>query len=195
MEREPPDTFPHGSTAQILLFLVVITLIFRSPDYITIFLGSQSTIFHLNPYNVGDDTACGGSGNDYLRGDENNDLLDGCEGNDTLLGGKENDTIFGGVGDDFLSGDLGDDFLIGGSGRDRFLIGADSGIDTILDFEPGQDAIALSRGFTSSQLSITQANNDSLIRLTATGQILATLSNVSVTNSIFDIRLDSLTNI
>ena len=76
MEREPPDTFPHGSTAQIFLFLVVITLIFRSPDHITIFLGSQSTIFHLNPYNVGDDTACGGSGNDYLQGDENNDLLD-----------------------------------------------------------------------------------------------------------------------
>ena len=48
---------------------MVITLIFRSPDYITIFLGSQSTIFHLNPYNVGDDTACGGSGNDYLQGD------------------------------------------------------------------------------------------------------------------------------
>jgi Ca2+-binding RTX toxin-like protein len=76
MEREPPDTFPRGSTAQILLFLVVVTLIFLSPDYITIFLGSQSTIFHLNPYNVGDDTIFGGSGNDYLEGDENNDLLD-----------------------------------------------------------------------------------------------------------------------
>jgi Ca2+-binding RTX toxin-like protein len=114
-----------------------------------------------------------------LRGNENNDLLDGCEGNDTLLGGKENDTIFGGVGDDFLSGDSGDDFLIGGSGGDRFLLSADSGMDIIRDFEPGKDAIVLSKGLTSSELSITQANNDSLIRLTATGQILATLNNVS----------------
>jgi Ca2+-binding RTX toxin-like protein len=131
--------------------------------------------------NLGDDTACGGGGNDYLRGNENNDLLDGCEGNDTLLGGKENDTIFGGAGDDILSGDLGDDFLIGGSGGDGFLLWADSGIDTILDFEPGKDAIALTRGLTASQLSITQVNSNTLIRLTATGQILATLNNVSAT--------------
>ena len=186
MEREPPDTFPHGSTAQILLFLVLITFIFRSSDYITIFLGSQSTIFHLNPYNVGGDTACGGGGNDYLLGDENNDLLDGCEGNDTIWGGKDNDTIFGGPGDDFLSGDLGDDFLIGGSGNDRFLLSADSGMDIIGDFEPGKDAIALTRGLTSSQLSITQANSDTLIRLTATGQILATLNNVFVAPTILD---------
>ena len=179
MEREPPDTFPRGSTAQILLFLVVVTLIFLSPDYITIFLGSPSTIFHLNPYNVGDDTACGSGGNDYLWGDENNDLLDGGKGNDTLWAVKEHDTMFGGLGDDFLSGDLGDDFLIGGSGNDRFLLGADSGMDTILDFEPGKDAIALSRGLTASQLSITETNNNTLIRLTATGQILATLNNVS----------------
>ncbi|MEG5172615.1 hypothetical protein [Microcoleus sp. B3-D7] len=32
---------------------------------------------------------------------------------------------------------------------------------------------------TASQLSITQANSDTLIRLAATGQILATLNNVS----------------
>jgi Calx-beta domain/RTX calcium-binding nonapeptide repeat (4 copies) len=140
-------------------------------------LGSEGNDTLLG--NLGDDTVCGGSGNDYLRGNENNDLLDGCEGNDTLLGGKENDTIFGGVGDDFLSGDSGDDFLIGGSGGDRFLLSADSGMDIIRDFEPGKDAIVLSKGLTSSELSITQANNDSLIRLTATGQILATLSNVS----------------
>ena len=87
--------------------------------------------------------------------------------------------MFGGLGDDFLSGDLGDDFLIRGSGNDRFLLGADSGMDTILDFEPGKDAIDLSRDLTSSQLSITQVNNNTLITLTATGQILATLNNVA----------------
>jgi hypothetical protein len=39
---------------------------------------------------------------------------------------------------------------------------------------------------TTSQLSITQANSDILIRLTATGQILATLNNVFVAPSILD---------
>jgi Ca2+-binding RTX toxin-like protein len=121
-----------------------------------------------------------------LQGDENNDLLDGCERNDTIWGGKDNDTIFGGAGDDFLSGDLGDDILIGGSGNDRFLLSADSGMDIIRDFEPGKDAIALTKGLTSSQLSITQANSDTFIRLTATGQILATLNNVFVAPTILD---------
>jgi Ca2+-binding RTX toxin-like protein len=72
-----------------------------------------------------------------------------------------------------------DNCRFGGSGNDRFLLWADSAIDSILDFEPGKDAIALTRGLTSSQLSITQANSDTLIRLTAAGQILATLNNVS----------------
>jgi parallel beta-helix repeat protein len=140
-------------------------------------LGSEGNDTLLG--NLGDDTICGGGGNDYLWGDENNDLLDGGKGNDTLWGKKGNDTLWGGIADDFLSGDLGDDFLIGGSGNDRFLLGADSGMDTILDFEPGKDAIALGRGLTFSQLSITQANGNTSIGLTATGQILATLNNVS----------------
>ena len=76
--------------------------------------------------------------------------------------------------------------LIGGSGNDRFLLGADSGMDIIRDFEPGKDAIALTRGLTSSELSITQANSDTLIRLTATGQILATLNNVFAAPTILD---------
>ena len=66
------------------------------------------------------------------------------------------------------------------------LLWADSGMDTIRDFEPGKDAIALTRGLTSSQLSITQANSDTLIRLTATGQILATLNNVFIAPTILD---------
>jgi Ca2+-binding RTX toxin-like protein len=136
--------------------------------------------------NVGDDIACGGGGHDYLQGDENNDLLDGCEGNDRIWGGKDNDTIFGGAGDDFLSGDLEDDFLIGGSGNEHFLLWADSEMDIIRDFEPGKDAIALTRGLTSSQLSITQANSDTLIRLTVTGQVLVTLNHVFVAPTILD---------
>ena len=121
-----------------------------------------------------------------MLGDENNDLLEGCEGNDTIWGGKGNDSIFGGAGDDFLSGDLGDDIFIGGSGNDRFLLSADSEMDIIRDFEPGKDTIALTKGLTSSQLSITQANSDTFIRLTATGQILATLNNVFVAPTILD---------
>ena len=44
---------PHGSTGQLFLILVLlITLAFRSSDYITIFFRSQWTIFYLNPYDI-----------------------------------------------------------------------------------------------------------------------------------------------
>ncbi|MCW6053128.1 DUF4347 domain-containing protein [Lyngbya sp. CCAP 1446/10] len=156
--------------------------------------------------NFGDDSICGGAGNDFLNGNQNNDLLDGCLGNDTLYGGNDNDTLlggsgndvlfgengddslnggdgtdllFGGNGDDLLTGGLGSDILSGGAGNDKFLISTNSGIDTILDFEDGKDLLILAKNLTFSQLSITQENSSTFIRLSATGQILASLNGVS----------------
>ncbi len=107
------------------------------------------------------------------------DTLCGDAGNDTLNGGKDEDSLLGGAGDDWLFGDEGNDTLIGGTGSDRFILGIDNGRETILDFQSGRDAIGLIGGLSFSQLSINLENNSTLIRVTSSGQLLATLTNVS----------------
>jgi Ca2+-binding RTX toxin-like protein len=136
----------------------------------------------------GDDTAYGGKGIDTITGSDGadtifgnlgDDILDGSTDNDSLRGGKGNDLLIGGDGDDFLRGEMGDDSLIGGLGGDRFLIAANSGSDIIFDFADGIDFIALGNGLTFSQLSITDSSSATLIRLTATNEILATLNGIT----------------
>ena len=129
----------------------------------------------------GIDTITGSDGSDIIFGNRGDDLLDGSTGNDTLRGGKGNDILLGGEGDDFLFGEDGDDSLTGGKGSDRFLLSANSGIDTILDFEHGKDLLSIGNGLTFSQLAITQNSGATLIRLAATGEILASLNGVSST--------------
>ncbi len=126
----------------------------------------------------GQDQMCGGSGNDLLFGNEGQDTVNGDAGNDTVYGGKDEDSLLGGAGNDFLFGDEGNDILIGGTGNDRFILGLDLGSDTILDFQGGLDSIGLIGGLNFSQLSITAENSSTLIRVTGSGQLLATLNNV-----------------
>jgi Ca2+-binding RTX toxin-like protein len=137
---------------------------------------------------IGDDTLYGGkgfdsltgaAGNDFMFGNRGEDILIGEKGDDSLRGGQSNDILLGNQGNDFLSGDLGDDSLVGDVGNDRFLLSTNSGIDTIFDFEDGIDLIALDSGLTFSQLSITDSNSLTLIRLSATNEILATLNGVT----------------
>jgi Ca2+-binding RTX toxin-like protein len=143
------------------------------------------------------DTFTAGRNNDFMSARRGNDLFDGGWGNDTIYGGKDNDTLLGnsnddilfgnlgndllngGDGNDFLSGGLGDDTLIGGLGSDRFLLSTNSGIDIISDFEVGQDLLVLGSGLTFSQLLITQENTSTLISLSATGEILASLNGMT----------------
>jgi hypothetical protein len=145
------------------------------------------------------DSLTGGSDNDFISARRGNDLIDSGFGNDTVYGGKDNDTLLGnngddilfgnlgndllngGDGNDFLSGGFGDDSLIGGLGGDRFLLSTNSGIDTIADFEDGTDLLTLASGITFSQLAIAQNSGATLIRLAATGEILASLTGVSST--------------
>ncbi|WP_341735610.1 DUF4347 domain-containing protein [Microcoleus sp. CAWBG640] len=115
----------------------------------------------------------GGSGDDLLYGNEGQDTLNGDGGNDTLYGGKDNDILNGGAGDDWLRGDGGDDTLIGGVGGDRFMLSANSGIDTVLNFEVGVDKFALTGGLSFSQLQVAQTGNEFLLQLAGTNQVLA----------------------
>ncbi|MBW3586984.1 MAG: hypothetical protein KY448_14410, partial [Cyanobacteria bacterium 0813] len=124
------------------------------------------------------DSLCGGDGNDLLFGNNDADVVDGCLDNDTLYGGKGNDILSGGGGSDFLSGDVGDDTLTGGSGNDVFMLNQSLGSDIISDFRKGEDLIGLNSGFSFNQLSITSSNNQTLISVSDTGQLLATLNGV-----------------
>ena len=124
------------------------------------------------------DSLDGGEGNDLLFGDNENDAICGDIGNDTMYGGQGNDIFSGGAGDDFLSGDVGDDTLSGGSGSDVFFLNQSLGSDIITDFRKGEDLIGLNSDLSFDQLSIISSNNETLISVTDTNQLLATLNGV-----------------
>jgi hypothetical protein len=127
----------------------------------------------------GFDTLTGGAATDFLSGNRGEDIVMGEKGDDTLYGGQGNDILLGGEGNDFLSGDLGDDTLVGDVGSDRFLLSTNSGIDTVADFEVGQDLLVLGNGLSFSQLAIAEDSGSTLIRFAQTGEILASLAGVS----------------
>jgi Ca2+-binding RTX toxin-like protein len=130
----------------------------------------------------GFDTLTGGAASDFLSGNRGEDILIGEKADDTLYGGQGNDILVGGQGNDFLSGDLGDDTLVGEVGSDRFLLSTNFGMDTIDDFEVGQDLLVLGNGLTFSQLTIAQDSGATLIRFAQTGEILASITGVSASS-------------
>lgn len=77
------------------------------------------------------------------------DVLVGAASADFFAGNAGDDWLDGGAGDDKLAGGAGIDFLRGGSGNDQFILGSNEGVDTISDFQHGQDKIVL----TGSQFS------------------------------------------
>lgn len=68
-----------------------------------------------------------------------------------LTGTKRADAFIGGSGDDYLNGGLGRDRLTGGEGKDVFVFSTKlkNNIDTIADFQRGEDMIQLSKGIFS----------------------------------------------
>jgi hypothetical protein len=125
------------------------------------------------------DSLDGGDGKDLLLGGDGNDMLYGDADNDKLDGGNGNDILNGGAGDDFLNGGAGDDTLIGGEGNDVFLLNPSFGSDIITDFRKGEDLIGLISGLSFDKLSISSSNNETLITVTDTNQLLAKLNGVT----------------
>jgi len=124
-----------------------------------------------------------------IRGfDHSNDVINAQGGNDFVNGLSGDDLLRGGTGNDTLSGGIGFDVLTGGLGKDTFVLAENAGTDTITDFNVDEDLLQLPRGLTSSLLTITQGTgaiaNDTLIQVSATKEVLATLSGV---------RFDTLT--
>jgi len=92
---------------------------------------------------VGGDNPINGIGNELdntITGNNSSNVLFGKQGNDTLLGEGGEDRLVGGIGDDILTG---------GDGADRFYRWrSDTGVDTITDFQVGEDRLCFSaRGF------------------------------------------------
>ncbi|AUB37791.1 Ca2+-binding protein, RTX toxin-related [Nostoc flagelliforme CCNUN1] len=123
------------------------------------------------------DRLLGGNGNDVLHGTPGKDTLNGGNGKDNLYGGNGKDTLNGGNGNDLLCGGIGSDILTGGNGKDKFVFTDGEGTDIITDFCKGNDLIGLSGGLTFNKLSFTGNN----IIVTATDEILATLTGISTT--------------
>ncbi|MEG5122081.1 hypothetical protein QUB74_26725, partial [Microcoleus sp. A2-C2] len=121
----------------------------------------------------------GGDGDDLLYGNEGQDNINGDAGNDTLYGGKDSDILNGGAGDDWLFGGAGEDTLIGGLGSDQFVLGADGGIDTVINFEVGVDKFVLTGGVSFQQLQFSATPDGTLLRVAGSGQVLANLVGVN----------------
>jgi Ca2+-binding RTX toxin-like protein len=102
-----------------------------------------------------EDFVQGGAGDDSISSHGGDDLVQGNSGFDIINAGTGNDTLDGGTNRDVLYGGIDDDLLTGGKDKDTFRIGfapgeavpADAidqlGVDTITDFNLGQDVIEL----------------------------------------------------
>lgn len=116
-----------------------------------------------------DDMLMGGDGNDIVHGNLGVDIVDGGNGNDTLYGGQADDSLKGWAGDDWLSGDRGADTLMGGTGADIFYVFAESGQETIIDFNRAEgDRIQVAGGISWTVL---QAGGDTVVNLAGGAQI------------------------
>lgn len=124
------------------------------------------------------DTLYGGNGKDTLHGDEGNDYLEGGKDKDYLFGGLGDDTLIGGHGKDTLYGGEGNDVLIGGKDKDTFVLMPEGMSDIIEDFEHKKDYLGLTDGLTFEQLTIGQADSNTVISITESGETLAVLNNV-----------------
>ncbi|MGE0716379.1 MAG: calcium-binding protein [Alphaproteobacteria bacterium] len=137
--------------------------------------------------NLGDDELYGEEGNDTLQGNEGDDFLMGAQGLDSLLGGAGADTLIGGLaavdapdvsadvldggaGDDVLIGENGADTMTGGPGADRFEFLSGDGGDTILDFTPGEDVIALAADLNGMTLTPQDVYQKIILLAQADGQ-------------------------
>ncbi|OKH40783.1 hypothetical protein NIES2119_00245 [[Phormidium ambiguum] IAM M-71] len=115
--------------------------------------------------------------------------LYGSQGNDEILGNNLANVIIGNPGNDVIAGAKGPDIIYGGVGADTFVFAPGDGganptlADTIADFRKEEgDKIGLALALPFNALTISQGTgvnaNDTLIRITATGEYLAVLKGI-----------------
>lgn len=126
----------------------------RIKDTFDVFIGNH----HANQHIGSETTMLGRKGDDWLISDitffeastsllPHNVVMRGGRGDDILKGGAADDRLYGGRGDDIINGGEGDDILKGGKGHDTFVFNITTpnpSIDTIVDFNPNKDTLAIS---------------------------------------------------
>ena len=129
----------------------------------------------------GRDWVVGGAGDDLLRGGDGDDILEGRPGFDRLLGGDGDDILRGGQGRDRLNGGAGNDTLMGGASIDFFIFNTndtfdtdDVGVDTINDFNQGQDFILLDKTTFAAITSDPSSRTDPGFRVSSEFALVAT---------------------
>ncbi len=118
------------------------------------------------------------NGDDLLNGNNGNDYLDGGNGKNRIFGLGGNDTLIGGNGKDLLEGGDGNDILKGGNGDDIFVLGVGKGTDIIEDFKKN-DHLGLTNSLSFGKLTMAQENNNTVVSVTESGEILAKLININ----------------
>ena len=151
--------------------------------------------------NSGDDSLSGEDGTDTLIGGFDNDFLDGGAGNDQLIGVELTDpeSEFGADEIDTLTGGASSDtFVLGDETRVYYddgdpLTAGESDFAAIADFDDRQDFIQLngsaelySLDFLTSELGTTDAALIYDPGVTARGELIATLQDVSTDLSVAD---------
>jgi Ca2+-binding RTX toxin-like protein len=139
---------------------------------------------------TGDDVIYGGAGDDKLYGDMGNDIIYGEAGVDQIYGGDGDDRLFGDGASDFLYGDAGNDLLdagdagdyldggagndimIGGQGQDHYVIGRNSGADTIYNYDDDSalDSVSYETAdnIAYSELWFTKVGKDLVVKILGT---------------------------
>jgi Ca2+-binding RTX toxin-like protein len=133
-----------GSSAGDYNSLIVSNI--DSDEPTEILVGTNYTVVEFEASAGGDPqfTGMGNQLDNTITGNNANNILCGKQGNDTLLGEGGNDWIVGGKGNDVLTG---------GDGADRFIRKYSiTGIDTITDFQVGQDKLYFSASGFGSDL-------------------------------------------
>ncbi|MEL6979415.1 MAG: calcium-binding protein [Pseudomonadota bacterium] len=109
---------------------------------------------------------------DVLVGDAGANTLLGFGGADTLEGGGGRDALNGGDGEDRLVGGADDDLLFGGGDADIFAFDAQSGEDTIRDFQIGVDKIDFTALGPGGAYSVSASGGDALVAFGAASVLL-----------------------
>ena len=112
-----------------------------------LFAAGEEETSNIFLFGESDDVSVGGNAPDRLDGGAGDDHLAGFGGNDLLLGGTGDDVLQGDRGNDIIVGGKGSDLVYGGEGKDIFKFFAsdftEGELDLVLDFETGQDALAI----------------------------------------------------
>jgi Ca2+-binding RTX toxin-like protein len=85
-----------------------------------------------------------------------------------------------------LFGSRGDDHLVGGRGADQFKLGRNSGIDTVADFQQGEDKLFVRSSAPFADIISQWNGSDTEIR--QNGAIIGILKGVHVTITASDLR-------